>query len=62
MDLGINTTMIFSHILPAILGFFGTILMINGIMDRHKNTAIIGVVIFIIAASSPFIILSIILN
>ena len=27
---------IFSHILPLILGFFSILLIINGIMDEHK--------------------------
>ncbi|GAA5818834.1 MAG: conserved hypothetical protein [Methanobrevibacter sp. CfCl-M3] len=48
---------IFSHILPAILGFFSIILMINGVMDRERNIMITGIGIFIIAAILPFIVL-----
>ncbi|MDR3292028.1 MAG: hypothetical protein LBT10_07780 [Methanobrevibacter sp.] len=62
MDFGVNVTMIFSHILPAILGFLGFLLMINGIMDRHKYITIVGVGIFIIAAFIPFIVLPFLLH
>jgi len=51
-------TLIFSHIIPPILGFFGVLLIISGIMDDERNMTIIGVLLFMIAAISPFIILS----
>ncbi|MDR3223600.1 MAG: hypothetical protein LBT66_07730 [Methanobrevibacter sp.] len=57
MDFGVNVTMVFSHILPSILGFIGFLLMINGIMDKHKNITIAGVGIFVIAAFIPFIVI-----
>jgi len=53
--------LLFSHIIPPILGFFGVLLMISGIMDEENQTAIIGVILFIIAAISPFLILSFII-
>ena len=51
-------TLIFSHIIPVILGFFGVLLLVSGIMDDEERTTIIGVVLFILAAFSPFLILS----
>jgi len=54
-------TLLFSHIIPPILGFFGILLLITGIMDDEQQTAIIGVILFLIAAISPFLILSAIL-
>ncbi|BBL61251.1 MAG: hypothetical protein ISP01_08860 [Methanobrevibacter arboriphilus] len=50
-------TLIFSHIIPAVLGFFGVLLLISGIMDNEKKITIIGALLFIIAAISPFIVL-----
>lgn len=54
-------TLIFSHIIPPILGFLGVLLVISGIMDDERNIAIIGVVIFVIAAISPFFILNLVI-
>ncbi len=51
-------TLIFSHIIPAILGFIGVILLANGIMDDKKELTRIGIIIFVIAAISPFLILN----
>jgi len=50
-------TMIFSHIIPIILGFLGIFLIGSGIMDDQKETLIIGVILFITAGISPFIVL-----
>jgi hypothetical protein len=51
-------TLIFSHILPVILGFFGILLLISGVMDDEEQTTILGIGLFILAAVSPFIILT----
>ena len=50
-------TLIFSHIIPAVLGFFSIIFICNGIMDRKNNYTIIGVAMFFAAGLIPFIIL-----
>lgn len=51
-------TLIFSHIIPSILGFFGILLLISGIMDDEKRTTIIGAVLFVVGVISPFIFLN----
>ena len=48
---------IFSHILPLILGFFSILLLINGIMDKQKAITALGIVLFLFAALGPFVIL-----
>ena len=48
---------IFSHILPLIIGFFSILLIINGIMDEEKHISIIGIVLFLLASIGPFLIL-----
>ena len=48
---------IFSHILPLILGFFSILLIINGIMDEQKHIAALGIGLFLLAAIGPFFIL-----
>ncbi len=48
---------IFSHILPLILGFFSILLIINGIMDEEKHISIIGIILFLVASIGPFLIL-----
>lgn len=48
---------VFSHILPLILGFFSILLIINGIMDEQKPITILGIVLFLVAAIGPFFIL-----
>ena len=48
---------IFSHILPLILGFLSILLMINGIMDEQKPITALGIVLFLVAAIGPFLVL-----
>lgn len=48
---------IFSHILPLILGFFSILLMINGIMDEQKHISIMGIILFLVASIGPFLVL-----
>ena len=48
---------IFSHILPLILGFFSILLMINGMMDEQKHITALGILLFLVAAIGPFFVL-----
>ena len=45
---------IFSHILPLIIGFFSILLIINGIMDEEKHISIIGEAYFYYRNCSVF--------
>jgi hypothetical protein len=54
-------TLIFSHILPVVLGFIGVMLIISGIMDNNNQLTKIGIVLFIIAVALPFLILNILI-
>lgn len=48
---------IFSHVIPVILGFLSILLVASGIMDNQKVLTIGGVILFMIAGLSPFVIL-----
>ena len=48
---------IFSHILPLILGFFSILLIINGIMDEQKLITALGIILFLVASLGPFLVL-----
>jgi len=52
-------SLLFSHIIPVIIGFIGIILMVSGVMDDDNHSTRLGIVLFILAAVMPFIILSI---
>jgi len=54
-------TLIFSHIIPVILGFIGVMLLITGIMEDDNQLTKIGIVLFVIAAIMPFLILGILI-
>lgn len=54
-------TTIFSHILPAILGFFAVIFIISGTLDDNKPKLGLGIAFFIIACVSPYIVLSLLI-
>jgi hypothetical protein len=56
-DAPVSGFLIYSHVLPAILGFLGIILIANGIMDRKTQYTIGGVALFFAAAILPFLIL-----
>jgi len=56
-----GTLIIFSHIIPPVLGFFGFLLLIGGIMDDDEKVTHIGILLILIAAISPFLILSIVM-
>ena len=53
--------MIFSHIIPVILGFFGVLFIGLGVMDERKEQLIIGIILFVTACFSPFIVLRVII-
>ncbi|SFL49280.1 hypothetical protein [Methanobrevibacter olleyae] len=48
---------VFSHILPLIIGFFSILLIINGIMDEQKHITALGIIFFLLAAIGPFFVL-----
>lgn len=50
-------TTIFSHIIPAILGFFAVLLIISGFLDDNKPKVYLGIVLFIIACIFPYVVL-----
>jgi len=50
-------SLIFTHVIPAIFGFFGIILICNGIMDRKQNYTYAGIALFFAAGLLPFVIL-----
>ena len=52
---------IFSHILPLIIGFFSILLIINGIMDEQKHISILGIILFLVASIVPFLVLPLVL-
>lgn len=52
-------TTIFSHILPVIFGFLGILLVISGSLEEDNVKLGLGVVLFIIACTFPYLILSV---
>jgi len=54
--------LIFSHILPAVMGFFAVLLIASGIMDKKKEYMLGGVGLFFAAGILPFLILPFILG
>ncbi len=50
-------TTIFSHIIPAIFGFFAVLLIISGFLDDNKPKLYLGIVLFIIACIFPYVVL-----
>jgi hypothetical protein len=54
--------LIFSHIIPIILGFLGVLSIISGVMDRKKVLTAIGTILIFIAGIIPFIILPLIIG
>ena len=54
--------LIFSHILPVLMGFFGILLIANGIMDKRMEYTFGGVALFLFAAIFPFMVLPFILG
>ncbi|MGZ7044481.1 MAG: hypothetical protein ACXVHO_09890 [Methanobacterium sp.] len=62
MDASFNGFLIYSHIIPAVFGFLSILLIANGIMDRKREYAIGGVVLFLAAGLLPFLILPYVLG
>jgi len=54
-------TLLFSHILPAVLGFFGVMIFIAGVMDEEQQVTLVGIGIFVLGCILPFIVLNLIL-
>jgi len=54
--------LIFSHILPPVIGFFAVLLIASGIMDKKKEYTFLGVGLFFVAGILPFVILPFILG
>ncbi|MDD5959259.1 hypothetical protein [Methanobrevibacter wolinii] len=50
-------TLLFSHILPVLLAFFGVLFLISGEMDNNRYKLGLGIFLFVFAAVSPFIFL-----
>lgn len=48
--------LIFTHILPIILGLLGVILLISGVMGKNKVMTILGVIFFMVAGILPFVV------
>ena len=59
--MGFVGTTIFSHVIPFVLGLFGILLITRGFMDDEKNSLILGIVLFVLACISPFLILRVLL-
>lgn len=54
-------TTIFSHILPAILGFLALIMVISGSLEESKTKLGVGIVLFVVACLFPYLILSVLI-
>jgi len=61
-DVPVSGFLIYSHVLPGIIGFLGILLIANGIMDRKTHYTIGGVALFFAAGILPFLILQFILG
>ncbi|MGC9517899.1 MAG: hypothetical protein ACP5C3_09425 [Methanomicrobiales archaeon] len=55
-------SLIYSHVLPVVLGFFSVIFLANGIMDRNMTYTIIGIALFLSAGILPFLILPLVIG
>lgn len=58
----VESSLLFSHIIPPILAFIGVIALTSGIMDSNNRNTILGIIIFLIAGLFPFVILPFILG
>jgi hypothetical protein len=54
--------LVFSHIIPPVMGFFAVLLIASGIMDKKKEYTFLGVGLFFVAGILPFVILPFILG
>jgi len=62
VDVPVSGFIIYSHVLPGIIGFLGILLIANGIMDRKIRYTIVGIALFLAAGIMPFLILPFILR
>ncbi len=53
----VESSLIFSHILPPIMAFIAFIIITTGIMDDKIRLTLMGVGLFLLAAFLPFFIL-----
>lgn len=58
----VESSLIFSHIIPPILAFIGIIVITTGVLDSNNRYILLGILIFLIAGLSPFVILPIFLG
>ncbi len=58
----VQSSLIFSHILPPILAFIGVIVITTGIMDDKFRQTLMGIGFFLLAALLPFVILPFLLS
>jgi hypothetical protein len=54
-------TTIFSHILPVIFGFFAFVLIISGSLEENNPKLALGIILFIIACTFPYVVLSVLI-
>ncbi|MDD3985014.1 MAG: hypothetical protein PHY59_03785 [Methanobacterium sp.] len=54
--------LLFSHIIPPIMGVLSVLLLCNGIMDRNTPYTIAGIVLFFAGGILPFLILPFLLG
>ena len=54
--------LLYSHIIPPILGFFAVLLIASGVMDKKLEYTLGGIGLFFIAGISPFLILPYVLG
>lgn len=58
----VESSLIFSHIIPPLLAFVGIIAITSGIMGNNSRRTLLGVLLFLIAGLSPFVILPLLLG
>ena len=54
--------LLYSHILPPLMGFFAVLLIASGIMDKKKEYTLGGIGLFFAAGILPFLILPFVLG
>ena len=54
--------LLYSHILPPIMGFFAVMLIASGIMDKKREYMLGGVGLFFAAGLFPFVVLPFVLG
>ena len=52
-------TTIFSHILPVVFGFLAIVMIISGSLEESKTKLALGIVLFIMACTFPYVVLSV---